>query len=39
METEGEIACDEGMTSNAHLLPCPGGVPDPVKEGGGATAG
>ena len=24
METEGEIACEEGTTGNAHLLPCPG---------------
>lgn len=23
METEGGIACDEGATSDAHLLPCP----------------
>jgi hypothetical protein len=39
METEGEIACEEGTTGDAHLLPCPGGVPRPVNGGGGATAG
>ena len=39
METEGEMACDGGTTGDAHLLPCPGGVPRPVIGGGGATAG
>jgi len=39
METEGEIACDEGIASDAHLLPCAGGVPHPVNGGGGVTAG
>jgi hypothetical protein len=39
METEGEIACEEGTAGDAHLLPCPGGVPRPVNGGGGATAG
>jgi hypothetical protein len=35
----GETACEEGMTGEAHLLPCPGGVPRPVNGGGGATVG
>jgi hypothetical protein len=39
IETEGEIVCEEGMTGDAHLLPCPGGVPRPVSGGGGGTAG
>ena len=39
LETEGEIGCDEGTAGDAHLLPCPGGVPRPVNGGGGATAG
>ena len=39
IETEGEIACEEGMTGEAHLLPCPGRVPRPVNGGGGATVG
>lgn len=39
IETEGEIACDEGTTGEAHLLPCPGGVPRPVNGGGSATEG
>jgi hypothetical protein len=39
IETEGEIACEEGTTGEAHLLPCPGGVPLPVNGGGGATVG
>jgi len=39
METEGEITCDEGTTGEAHLLPCPGGVPCPVNGGGSVTAG
>jgi hypothetical protein len=39
METEGEIACDEGTTGEARLLPCLAGVPHLVIEGGGATAG
>ena len=44
LETEGEIGCDEGTAGDAHLLPCPGGVPHPVNGGAarlqveGATA-
>ena len=39
IKTEGEIACEEGKTNEAHLLPCPGGVPRLVNGGGGATVG
>ena len=38
LETEGEISCDEGTASDAHLLPCPGGVQGLVNRGGRATA-
>jgi hypothetical protein len=38
METEGEIACEEGTAGDAHLLLFPGGVSRPVNRGGGATA-
>jgi hypothetical protein len=31
METEGEIACEEGTAGDAHPLPCPGGVPHLVN--------
>ena len=39
IETEGEVACEEGTTGDGHLLPCPGGVPRRVSRGGRATAG
>jgi len=33
METQSEIACEEGTTGHAHFLPCPAGVPRPLNGG------